>query len=86
MKEPHEMRPGNRYAREARDQRTLSELARLKMALVAVCRRCKHRRLLYPAALAYQLGKDFKVIDLRHRLRCAGCCGYGTANVYESVR
>jgi hypothetical protein len=26
-----------------------------------------------------QLGETFKVIDVRKRLRCSGCCGYGTA-------
>jgi hypothetical protein len=44
MKPPHLLRPGNRYARE-RGGRTLGDLVRAKMALVAVCRRCKHRRL-----------------------------------------
>ena len=48
MKQPHEMRPGNRYAKERGEGRTLGELARAKMALVAVCPRCKHRRVLYP--------------------------------------
>ena len=49
MKLPHQMRPGNRYARETGAGRTLGDLVRAKMALVAVCRRCKHRRVLYPA-------------------------------------
>ena len=86
MNEPHEMRPGNRYAREAEERRTLGDLVRRKTALVAICRRCKHRRLLFPATLAGQLGETFKVMDLRKRLRCGGCRGYGTANLYESSR
>jgi hypothetical protein len=84
MKEPHEMRPGNRYAREAEERRTLGQLIARKTALVAICRRCKHRKLLFPANLAGKLGEEFKVVDLRKRLRCAGCRGYGTAN--ESSR
>jgi hypothetical protein len=42
MKQPHEMRPGNRYARERGEGRTLGELVRAKMALVVICRHCKH--------------------------------------------
>jgi hypothetical protein len=86
MKEPHEMRPGNRYAREAEARRTLGDLMRRKTTLVAICRRCKHRKLLFPATLAEQVGEGFKVIDLRKRLRCGGCRGYGTANLHESSR
>jgi type II secretory pathway component PulJ len=80
------MRPGNRYAREAEARRTLGDLIKRKTALVAICRRCKHRRLLFPAALAETLGEESKVIDLQKRLRCGGCRGYGTANLHESSR
>jgi hypothetical protein len=52
MKQPHEMRPGSRYARDAGLRRTLGEFADAKMALIAVCRRCKHRRVLYTANTA----------------------------------
>jgi hypothetical protein len=86
VKEPHELRPGNRYAREAEARRTLGNLIQRKTALVAIYRRCKHRRLLFPAALASQLGETFKVVDLQKRLRCGGCHGYGTANLHESTR
>jgi DNA-directed RNA polymerase subunit RPC12/RpoP len=55
------------------------------MALVAVCRRCKHRRLLYPANLIPQFGEDFPAIELRERLRCSGCRGR-MANLHESSR
>jgi hypothetical protein len=58
------MRPGNRYAREAEARRTLGDLIQRKAALVAICRRCKHRRLLFPAALAETLGETCKVGDL----------------------
>jgi hypothetical protein len=86
VKEPHEMLPGNRYAREAEARRTLGELINRKAAVVAICRRCKHRRLLFPTALAGKLGETFKVVDLQKRLRCGGCRGYGTANLHESTR
>lgn len=80
------MRPGNRYAREAEARRTLGDLMERKMALVAICRRCKHRRLLFPAALAEQVGAAFKVVELQRRLRCEGRRGYGMANLYVSSR
>ena len=84
MKQPHEMRPGNRYARQA-EARTLGDLIASKSALVAICQRCKHRRLLFPALLASRLGEQFLVVDLPHHLRCVEC-NHGAANVYESSR
>lgn len=85
MKAPHEMRPGNRYAREPGSGRTLGELVKAKMALVAVCRRCKHRRTILPANLIARLGVTFPVIDLRQRLRCSGCRARGP-NLHEASR
>ena len=38
------MRPGNRYARERAFSRTLGQLVESKMALVAICHRCKYQR------------------------------------------
>jgi hypothetical protein len=86
MKQPHEMRPGNRYAREGPARRTLGDLIASKSALVAICQRCKHRRLLFPAVLANRLGENFPVVDLPRRLRCAECRRHGIAKVYESTR
>jgi hypothetical protein len=61
VKEPHEMRPGNRYARHPEARRTLAHLIATKTALVAIRQRCKHRRLLFPAALASQsIGRRFE--------------------------
>ena len=57
MKAPHEMRPGNRYAREREARKTLADLIGRKATLVAICRHCKHRRLLFPRSLANQLGE-----------------------------
>jgi hypothetical protein len=84
MKQPHEMRPGNRYARQA--QTRLGDLIASKCALVAICRRCKHRRLLFPPVLASRLGENFLVVDLPQHLRCDECKRHGTAKVYESSR
>jgi hypothetical protein len=86
MKQPHEMRPGNRYVRQAEARRTLGDLIASKSALVAICQRCKHRRLLFPPVLASRLGEKFLVADLSHHLRCAECKRDGTAKVYESSR
>jgi hypothetical protein len=85
MKHPHQMRPGNRYAREAGNSRTLGELVRAKMALVAICRQCKHRRVIYPANLIGKFGDDFPALELRQRLRCS-LCRYRSANLHESSR
>ena len=85
MKPPHLLRPGNRYARETGIGRTLGELVRAKMALVAVCRRCKHRRVLYPANLIPRFGETCPAIELRTRLRCSGCRGR-MANLHKSAR
>ena len=84
MKPPHLLRPGNRYARE-RGGRTLGDLVRAKMALVAVCRRCKHRRLLYPANLIPRFGETCPAINLREHPRCSSCRGR-MANLHESAR
>jgi hypothetical protein len=86
MKQPHEMRPGNRYARQWQARRTLGDLIASKSALVAICQRCKHRRLLYPPVLANRLAENFLVADLPHHLRCVECNSHGAAKVYESSR
>lgn len=85
MKLPHEMRPGNRYALDAGLRRTLGELAARKIELVAVCRRCKHRRVLFTANLIARCGEGFPAIKLRDRLRCSNCRGR-SANLHESSR
>ena len=79
------MRPGNRYAREARIGRTLGEMVRAKMALVAICHRCKHRRVLYPANFVCRYGGSLPAIELRKHLRCTGCRGR-MANLHEFSR
>jgi len=85
MKPPHLLRPGNRYARERGIGRTLGELVRAKMALVAICRRCKHRRVLYPANFIPRFGGDLPAIELQQHLHCSSCRGR-MANLHESSR
>ncbi len=65
--------------------KTLGQLIDQKVALVAVCRRCKHRRLLSPARLAASLGRQFLAIDLRPRLRCTAC-QLRAPNLHEATR
>ena len=66
--------------------RTVRDLAQAKLALVAVCQRCRHRHLLFPLDLAERLGADFLVADLAQRLRCTDCKALGMAVVHPSVR
>ena len=79
------MQAGNRYAVETAMGRTLGQLLDAKMALVAICRRCKHRSVLYPANLIPRFGADSPAINVRERLRCSAC-RYRSANLHESVR
>jgi len=44
---------------------TLGQLIDAKMALVAVCRRCKHQRVLYPANYIERFSSDCPAILLR---------------------
>ena len=86
MKQAEDMRPGSRYWRPAGKPRTLRDLAVAKVALVAVCRRCHHQKLLFPYGLAERLGQDFPVEQLAPRLRCTECRALGWATMQESVR
>ena len=79
------MRPDNRYAREQAFSRTLGQLIESKMALVAICRRCKHQRVLYPANFIERFSADCPAIELREHLRCSSCHGR-MANLHESAR
>jgi hypothetical protein len=65
---------------------TIHDLARAKLALVAVCQRCRHRHLLFPLDLAARAGADFLVDELPSRLRCTECKALGMAAVHPSVR
>ena len=63
----------------------LGQLVVAKMALVAICRRCKHRRVLYPANYIPRFGEECPAIMLREHLRCSSCGGR-MANLHESAR
>jgi hypothetical protein len=79
------MRPGNRYARERDFGRTLGQLIDSKMALVAICRRCKHQRVLYPGNFIERFGEDCPAIALPEHLRCSSCHGR-MASLQETAR
>jgi len=86
MKLPHEMRRGNRYAREAGLGRTLGELASAKMAPVAGCAgAASTAAFFFTANLITRYGENFPALALRERLRCSTCCGR-MANLHESSR
>ena len=72
-------------AREGGSGRTLGQLIDDKMALVAICRRCKHQRVLYPAVYLERFGDGCPAIALRHLLRCSSC-GARAANLHVSAR
>jgi hypothetical protein len=86
MKQPHEMHPGNRYARQAEARRTLRDLIASKSALVAICQRCKHRRLLFPAVLASRLGERFLLSTCRSICAAGNATAMARPKVYESSR
>jgi hypothetical protein len=65
--------------------RTLGQLIDSKMALVAICRRCKHQRVLYPANFVERFGAGCPAISIREHLRCGDCRGK-MANLHESAR
>jgi hypothetical protein len=75
------MRPCcNRYNRG----KTLGDLLRAKLVLLAACRRCKHQSLIYPHSLIDRFGEDTPAIDIP-LLRCT-TCRYTSANLHETGR
>jgi hypothetical protein len=85
MTDRYDLYPRKRYVAETCAGRTLGDLVAAKMALVAVCRRCKHRRVLYPANFITRFGERCPAILLREKLRCTACRGR-MANLHESAR
>jgi hypothetical protein len=55
------------------------------MALVVICRRCKHQRALFPANYIERFGADCPAIELREHLCYTNCRGR-MANLHESSR
>jgi hypothetical protein len=66
--------------------RTIQDLARAKLALVAVCQRCWHRHLLFPLDVTERLDANFPIPDVAPRLRYTECKALGMAAVHPSVR
>lgn len=85
MRPPRVLQQTDRYQHCRTTQRTLGNLLAEKVALLAVCRRCQHRRLLRTPSLAERLGEDFRVLSLRHVLRCQQCRAIA-ANLHEMTR
>jgi hypothetical protein len=79
------LRAGNRYAGETGMGRTLGQMIERKMALVAVCPRCKHRRVLFSRNFIERFGADCPAIELRRHMRCTQCCARAP-NLHESAR
>jgi hypothetical protein len=77
---------GNLYPREGGIGRTLGQLIDERMALVAICRRCKHQRVLYPANFIERFGEHCPAIELCQHLRCSSCRTRAMANLHESTR
>lgn len=82
MKAPRQL---GRDLSDGEARRTLADLMKSRIVLIAICRRCKNRRLLFPGHLIAR-GESLTVADLRPRLRCSRCGGYGTANLHEATR
>jgi hypothetical protein len=63
-------KPQKQIERNHHGLRTLGQLASEKMALVAICRRCQHRKGALHAVLIGRFGEQMPVIDVRKHLRC----------------
>ena len=83
----HSSPPLSGTGRDDLSSRSLSQLAAARVSLMAYCRRCKHRALLYPAALAEKLGPERKATEVARRLKCSECGSRGeTLRVTEVER
>lgn len=76
----------DRYQHSRRTQETLGDLMKRKVELIAVCKRCKHRRLLLVPNLAKRLGEGYRVLSVGHVLRCGHCRALGAVNLHETAR
>ena len=86
MKQPHEMRPGNRYGRQAQARRTLGDLIANRAPSSPSARGASIGGCCFLLCFASHLGESFLVVDLPQHLRCAECKRHGTAKVYEPPR
>ncbi len=54
-------------------ERCLRDLTERRICLLAVCRRCSNRTLLFPSDLAARLGPAYPVKEVMRRLACSRC-------------
>lgn len=78
------MRPRPNFGQARRSR--VADLAQSRVALVVVCKRCRHEATLFPHRLV-ELGADNMVVaDLPRRLRCRECKTRGEVQIRESAR
>jgi hypothetical protein len=78
--------PRVRFGDTSSSRRRLSELVAARVALVVVCKRCRHEAVLFPNRLAEQHGSAAVVSTLAARMRCGACKSRGSVQIRESVR
>ena len=83
MFKTRDIQPGSwKYPRGGR---TLGDLMRGRIILLAVCHRCKHEGRLYPADYIERFGEDCPAVHLRRYVRCSACRN-PSANLHEATR
>lgn len=71
MFKTREVMPGSwRYPRDAK---SLGSMVRQRAVLIAVCRSCQHRGVLYPASFIPRFGAECPSPHLGKFLRCSVC-------------
>ena len=83
MFKTRDVRPGS--WKPDRNGNTLGELVRKRLSLLAVCHRCKHEGLLFPATLILRFGENFPAVAIRRHVRCS-VCRCTSANLHEASR
>jgi hypothetical protein len=78
--------PRIRFGDTSTTRRRLGDLVAARVALVVVCKSCRHEAVLFPNRLAEQYGSAVLVSMLAARLRCAECKTRGSVQIRESVR
>jgi hypothetical protein len=68
-----------------RNASTLRQLLENRIALLVVCRRCKHEGRLHPADHIARFGENCAAVNLRGFVRCS-VCRSRSANIHEATR
>ena len=68
-----------------RNGHTLGDLVRKRLSLLAVCHRCKHQGLLFPANLVARFGENYPAVAVRRHMRCS-VCRCTSASLHEASR